>query len=176
MSTLKSPFIYNFSSALVPKPLDWHDSIYLSGYWFLDNDKPYDPPAGLQDFIDQARKDGKKITYVGFGSIVVQDAPAVTRAVVAATLAADVRVVLSKGWSDRGAAKTDDTVIPPEIFIVPSVDHTWLFPLIDMSLTHGGAGTTGASLRFGLVTAIAPFFGDQVRRVELTGCTGLVDC
>ena len=134
----------------------------LGRYWFLDSNKDYEPPAGLREFIDQARKDGKKIAYVGFGSIVVPDAPAVTRAVVAATLAADVRVVLSKGWSDRGASKKDDTVIPQEIFVVPSVDHTWLFPLIDMTLTHGGAGTTGASLRFGLVTAIAPFFGDQV--------------
>jgi sterol 3beta-glucosyltransferase len=188
MSTLKTPFIYNFSPALVPKPLDWHDNIFLSGYWFLDSNKDYEPPAGLREFIDQARRDGKKIAYVGFGSIVVPDAPAVTRAVVAATLAADVRVVLSKGWSDRGASEKDDTVIPPEIFVVPSVDHTWLFPLIDsepspiscgpvrvflsadlslfcsfpVTLTHGGAGTTGASLRFGLVTAIAPFFGDQV--------------
>ncbi len=31
MSTLKTPFIYNFSPALVPKPLDWHDNIFLSG-------------------------------------------------------------------------------------------------------------------------------------------------
>lgn len=31
MSTLKTPFIYNFSPALVPKPLDWHDNIFISG-------------------------------------------------------------------------------------------------------------------------------------------------
>lgn len=124
---------------------------HARSYWFLDSDKAYEPPAGLREFIDQARKDGKKIAYVGFGSIVVPDAPAVTRAIVAATLAADVRVVLSKGWSDRGATKKDDTVIPPEVFLVPSVDHTWLFPLIDMSLTHGMSHVRWLRIQTGLV-------------------------
>lgn len=36
-----------------------------------------------------------------------------------------------------------------------------LFPRIDIAMHHGGAGTTGASLRAGLVTLIKPFFGDQ---------------
>jgi len=37
---------------------------------------------------------------------------------------------------------------------------------------HGGAGTTGASLRAGLVTVIKPYFGDQyfwANRVEDLG-------
>jgi sterol 3beta-glucosyltransferase len=37
----------------------------------------------------------------------------------------------------------------------------WLFPQIDAAMHHGGAGTTGASLRAGLPTIIKPFFGDQ---------------
>lgn len=45
--------------------------------------------------------------------------------------------------------------------MVDSIPHDWLFPRIDMALHHGGAGTTGASLRAGLVTLIKPFFGDQ---------------
>ena len=38
---------------------------------------------------------------------------------------------------------------------------------------HGGAGTTGATLRAGIPTAIKPFFGDQYSwalRVKKLGC------
>lgn len=46
----------------------------LAGYWFLDDppDKVWSPPAGLLEFIQEARDDGKAIIYVGFGSIVVR--------------------------------------------------------------------------------------------------------
>jgi hypothetical protein len=40
-------------------------------------------------------------------------------------------------------------------------DYSRLFPQIDAACHHGGAGTTGASLRAGLPTIIRPFFGDQ---------------
>ena len=44
--------------------------------------------------------------------------------------------------------------------------------LIDAAVHHGGAGTTGASLRAGIVTVIKPYFGDQyfwANRVEDLG-------
>ena len=52
------------------------------------------------------------------------------------------------------------------------VPHDWLFPRIDAALHHGGAGTTGASLRAGIPTLIKPWFGDQyfwASRVQLLG-------
>ncbi|KAI5475042.1 hypothetical protein MNV49_002067 [Pseudohyphozyma bogoriensis] len=161
MAQAKVPFVYNFSSALVPKPNDWKDHIFISGYWFLDSDAAWKPPAGLLEFIQKARDDGKPVMYIGFGSIVVPDAAAVTKAVVAAVKNADVRAVLSKGWSERGATNVEEVPLPEEIFSVPSIAHDRLFPLIDAACHHGGAGTTGASLRAGLPTLIHPFFGDQ---------------
>lgn len=123
MSQAKTPFIYNFSTAVVPRPNDWRDFICISGYWFLDDEKVWTPPAGLLEFIQKARHDGKAIIYVGFGSIVVPDSAAVTQAVVNATKNADVRVILSKGWSDRGTKPVEEVVMPPEIFSVPSIAH-----------------------------------------------------
>lgn len=49
-------------------------------------------------------------------------------------------------------------------FLWPSRFADWLFGQIDAAVHHGGAGTTGASLRAGLPTIIKPWFGDQVRR------------
>ncbi|KAK0713467.1 glycosyltransferase family 1 protein [Lasiosphaeria miniovina] len=175
----KVPFLYNFSSYVVPPPLDYSDWIRVTGYWFLDEggDK-WEPPKELKDFIEKARRDEKKIVYVGFGSIIVPDPIKMTQEVIDAVKKADVRCILSKGWSDRldspdankdqtagKGSSSDNTkvepVLPPEIFQIKSAPHDWLFKQIDAAAHHGGSGTTGASLRAGIPTIIRPFFGDQ---------------
>ncbi|KAF4628027.1 hypothetical protein G7Y89_g10127 [Cudoniella acicularis] len=160
----KVPFLYAFSPSVVIPPLDYSDWIRVTGYWFLDEGDKFEPPKELTDFIKKARDDGKKLVYIGFGSIVVSDSAGLTQTVVNSVLKADVRCILSKGWSDRLAQRPTNEVevpLPPEIFLVKSVPHDWLFTQIDAACHHGGAGTTGASLRAGLPTIVKPFFGDQ---------------
>ncbi|KAH9869331.1 Sterol 3-beta-glucosyltransferase [Plenodomus lingam] len=169
------PFLYNFSPHVVPPPLDWPDWVRVTGYWFLDEADTYEPPADLVAFMDKARKDGKKLVYVGFGSIVIDDPAALTKTVVDSVLKADVRCVLSKGWSDRLETKDaskPEIPLPSEIFQIQSAPHDWLFKQMDAAVHHGGSGTTGASLRAGIPTIIKPFFGDQyffAQRVEDMG-------
>lgn len=117
--------------------------------------------------------------YIGFGSIVVSDPDAMTRCVIEAIKASGVYAILSKGWSDRLHAKkgADATAepevpLPPQIYSIKSLPHDWLFKRIDAACHHGGAGTTGASLRAGIPTIVKPFFGDQFfwgDRVEALG-------
>ena len=172
----KVPFLYSFSPHVVAPPLDYSDWIRVTGYWFLQEGSDYQPPDQLTSFITKARADGKKLVYIGFGSIVVSDPAALTQTVVNSVLKADVRCILSKGWSDRlddpSRAKAE-VVLPPEIHQVKyAVPHDWLFGQIDAAVHHGGAGTTGASLRAGVPTIIKPFFGDQffyASRVEDLG-------
>jgi sterol 3beta-glucosyltransferase len=169
------PFLYNFSPSVVPPPLDWPDWIRVTGYWFLDEGDDYEPPEDLKAFIEKARKDGKKLVYVGFGSIVIENPTALTRTVVEAVKRADVRCVLSKGWSDRLEKKDrfkPEVELPPEIFPIKAAPHDWLFRQMDAAVHHGGSGTTGASLRAGIPTIVKPFFGDQyffASRVEDLG-------
>ncbi len=115
----------------MPPPLAFSDWIGVTGYWFLDEgtgkaaadakgqrpkklkeaareqttpqqqQQPWTPPKELTDFIDKARRDEKKIVYVGFGSIIVPDPAKMTQEVIDAVAKADVRCILSKGWSDR---------------------------------------------------------------------------
>jgi sterol 3beta-glucosyltransferase len=164
LHTNKVPFLYNFSPSVVPPPLDYSDWIRVTGYWFLDEGQAWAPDPALEAFIKQARRDDIKLVYIGFGSIVVSDPAALTRAVVDSVLKAGVRCILSKGWSDRleGDDKSKPEIpLPPEIFQIKSAPHDWLFKQIDAVVHHGGAGTTGASLRAGKPTIIKPFFGDQ---------------
>lgn len=113
--------------------------IRKSGYWFLpDADvsaKKWTPPPDLVKFIDAAHADGKKVVYIGFGSIVVSDPKTMTRCVVDAVLRSGVRAILSKGWSDRLQAKASDASepevpLPKEIYPIPSIPHDWLFQRI----------------------------------------------
>ncbi|KAI0121737.1 glycosyltransferase family 28 domain-containing protein [Xylariales sp. AK1849] len=158
----KVPFLYNFSPAVVAPPLDYSDWIRVTGYWFLDEGTDWTPPDDLREFIEQARRDGKRLVYVGFGSIIVPDPAKMTQDVIDAVLKADVRCVLSKGWSNRGSdSSVPEPKLPPEILTIKSAPHDWLFAQMDAAAHHGGSGTTGASLRAGIPTIIRPFFGDQ---------------
>lgn len=166
LQAYKVPFVYNFSSVVVPKPLDWRDHVDVTGYWFLDQSHgDYTPPADLVEFIAAARRDQVPLMYIGFGSVTVSDPVAVTKAIYGAVVQSGVRAIVAKGWSERGSTKNtlDDAPIeaPPQVYDLHSVPHDWLFPQVDAVCHHGGAGTTGMSLRYGLPTLIHPFFGDQ---------------
>ncbi|KAG1826254.1 uncharacterized protein BJ212DRAFT_335509 [Suillus subaureus] len=181
MQVHKIPFLYNFSPTLVPPPLDWPEWIRITGYWFLDDAevsaKKWTPPPDLLPFIDSAHEAGKKVVYIGFGSIVVSDPVAMTHCVIEAVLRSGVYAILSKGWSDRLHTKSSEISepeepLPKQIYPINSIPHDWLFQRIDAACHHGGAGTTGASLRAGIPTIIKPFFGDQffsADRVEALG-------
>ncbi|KAG5359163.1 Sterol 3-beta-glucosyltransferase [Yarrowia sp. E02] len=176
MEQNKVPFLYNVSPAVLPPPVDFPDWIKITGYWFLDEgSKDYTPDDELCRFMEKARKDNKKLVYIGFGSIVVSDPTALTKSVVESVVKADVRCILNKGWSDRLGkkdAKEPEIPLPDEVLQITSVPHDWLFPQIDACVHHGGSGTTGAGLRAGLPTIIKPFFGDQffyANRVEDLG-------
>lgn len=126
------------------------------GYWFLDDAdvsaKKWTPPEDLVEFIDTAHNLGKKVVYIGFGSIVVSDPRAMTQCVVEAVIRSGVYAILSKGWSDRLHVKTGDASepedpLPKQMYAITSIPHDWLFQRIDAACHHGGAGTTGASLR-----------------------------
>ncbi|CAO3690818.1 unnamed protein product [Umbelopsis ramanniana] len=176
------PFLYCFSPSIVPSPLDWMDWVHCTGYWFLDRPQTnWEPEAALLKFLNN-ENDKRPIIYIGFGSIIVPDPDEVTRTITEAVMKADVRAVVSKGWSSRMQDKAqgletneasiqdrksqDETLqvhneFPDTIYWVKSVPHDWLFPMMSGVVHHGGAGTTAAGLRAGIPTVVKPFFGDQ---------------
>lgn len=169
MQQERIPFMYNFSPEVVSTPLDWEPWVRITGYWFLDegSSSSFTPALALVKFIAKAREDGKRLVYIGFGSIVIDDAASFTEKIVQAVVRADVRCILSKGWSGRldtavsTTAKSASEALPNSIYAIDKAPHDWLFAQMDAAVHHGGAGTTGASIRAGIPTIIKPFFGDQ---------------
>jgi sterol 3beta-glucosyltransferase len=156
--------------------IDWKNSD--------SNTKKWEPPESLVEFLNRAERTNKKLVYIGFGSIVVQDPIGLSKTIVEAVGKSGVMAIVSKGWSDRipseekdkktlKAEERDNQIIKETeekdglIYNVKSIPHDWLFTRIHAVCHHGGAGTTGMSLRNGLPTIIRPFFGDQVSRIYM---------
>ena len=153
-TTCCAPTIVSCSNYVFPRPVDWPEHVHNTGYWFLDDQAGWTPPRELQDFLDA----GKPPVYVGFGSIgEAASAAQTTRLVVEALQRSGQRGVLATGWD--GLVRIDH--LPENIFILESAPHSWLFPQMAAIVHHGGAGTTAATLRAGVPSAVIPHTADQ---------------
>jgi sterol 3beta-glucosyltransferase len=150
------PVMYGFSRHVVPRPPDWGANVHLTGWWALDAPQDWAPPPALARFL----ADGPPPVYVGFGSMAPRDATALTRTVLDAVARAGERVVLLRGWSGLGELGGGEP-LPEWAHVVDEVPHAWLFPRCAAIVHHGGAGTTGASLRSGVPSVLVPVFADQ---------------
>ncbi|KAJ7864969.1 hypothetical protein B0H14DRAFT_2574106 [Mycena olivaceomarginata] len=148
--TLKIPFTYCWSPALVPKPVDWPAHIDVCGFFFREPPN-YTPPPELDAFL----RAGPPPVYIGFGSIVIDDPARMSSILLGAVHAIGVRAIISRGWS-----KLDGPPLP-NVFYLGDCPHEWLFQHVAAVVHHGGAGTTACGLLNGKPTTIVPFFGDQ---------------
>jgi len=109
------------------------------------------------------------VIYIGFGSVIFPNAGEIQWKLERAVRKAGVWAVVSGGWSNITKPRQEQdsesvqwsSAQDSPIHYVGAVPHEWLFSQVDATLTHGGAGTTAASLRAGIPTLIKPFFGDQ---------------
>ncbi|BCR87280.1 putative UDP-glucose,sterol transferase [Aspergillus chevalieri] len=151
---LRIPYSYLWSPSLLPKPDDWGDNIDICGFSFLSSGSDYRPPEDLELFLNE----GPAPIYIGFGSIVVDDAAKLTRIVFDAVKETGHRALVAKGWGNIGSEEVD---VPDNIFLIGNCPHDWLFKHVSCVIHHGGAGTTAAGLALGRPTVVIPFFGDQ---------------
>jgi sterol 3beta-glucosyltransferase len=149
------PMLYSFSPILVPKPLDWGESVHITGYWFVNHPPDWQPPVSLKRFLES----GPPPVYVGFGSLPQRNPQHVTRMVVEALQRAGQRGVIATGWG--GLNGSGFSHLPDDVFAVESIPHDWLFPRMAAVVHHGGSGTTGAGLRAGVPSVLLPHTGDQ---------------
>ncbi len=143
---------------------DFPPHVHHTGFWFLDEEPGWTPPAALTDFLSR----GPAPVYVGFGSIgdPKQAAP-LARTVAEALRRTGQRGILATGWQG-----SSDEPLPENVFTLESAPHSWLFPRMAAVVHHGGAGTTAAGLRAGVPTVVIPHGLDQpgwARRVRELG-------
>lgn len=149
----RHPVLMGYSRHVLPPPPDWDpEMIQVTGYWQLPPDQTWQPSRELCHFLAA----GPPPIYIGFGSVGSRDAAAMTRAALDALAETGQRGILLRGWGGLAQGNLPETVL-----MVDHVPHDWLFPQMAAAVHHGGAGTTGASLRAGIPTLIIPHFADQ---------------
>ena len=146
------PILFGYSPAVVPRPKDWADWQYVTGYWFFESSSDWQPPAALVEFLES----GPPPVFIGFGSMMDDHPERLTRLVIDALKLVGQRGVLLSGWAGLGEAD-----LPNYVFKIESIPFDWLFPRMAAVVHHGGAGTTGAGLRSGIPSIITPFIADQ---------------
>lgn len=146
------PVLHGYSELVWPRPSDWPDTTHITGYWFLDPQDGWQPPAELMAFLEA----GEAPVYVGFGSMAVRNPGRMANIIIEALQHANVRGIIATGWGGLDAGD-----LPQTIFKLEKAPHSWLFPRVSAVVHHGGAGTTAAGLRAGRPTVICPFIVDQ---------------
>jgi sterol 3beta-glucosyltransferase len=143
--------LHGYSPHVVPRPPDWPDGHRVAGYWWPAVPPGWQPDRRLVDFLAA----GPPPVFVGFGSMVADDAEALSTLVTTALRRAGVRGVVQAGWSGLAARDGDD------VLTVADVPHSWLFPQTAAVVHHAGGGTSAAGLRAGVPAVPVPVLLDQ---------------
>jgi len=147
------PTLYAYSHILAPKPKDYGEHQYVTGFWIKEMNQDWTPDEKLQQFLDR----GTKPIYIGFGSTVGGNFNRTLKIIFESLKKTGQRAVLSAGWRNL-----DGIDLPTNVMEIGNVPHEWLFPQMLAVSHHGGAGTTAAGVRAGVPGIIVPFGGDQL--------------
>ncbi|WP_110516095.1 glycosyltransferase [Herpetosiphon llansteffanensis] len=145
--------LHAYSNYVMPRPNDWPDQHQVTGFWFLPPPSDWSPPTELTDFLAA----GPAPLYIGFGSMMGGDPQKLTELVSEALARTGQRGIVAGGWGALG----ETTDANDQLLFVKDVPHYWLFPQMAAIVHHGGAGTTGATLRSGKPSIVVPFSFDQ---------------
>ena len=147
-----TPLLFAFSPAVVPRPSDWGEHVFITGYWSQEDVDDWEPPERLTHFLSA----GPAPLCVNFGSVVSRNAEGVYAIILKAIEKTNQRAVIICGWGNWQCMGESANVC-----IVDFAPHDWLFPRTQAVIHHGGAGTTASALRVGVPSIIIPFASDQ---------------
>lgn len=142
-----SPAVYE------PNP-NWAPHHHMTGYWFAEAPKDWQPTTSLLTFLDE----GEPPVVVSLGAMGLGkgDALETARLFVDSIRMAGIRAII-QSW--EGEMKQMD--LPPNVYTAGSLPHSWLLPHCAGMVHHGGFGSTSAAFRAGIPALVIPHLIDQ---------------
>ncbi|CAE8743665.1 unnamed protein product [Polarella glacialis] len=120
---------------------------------------------------------GPPPVYLGWGSMTAISAAHMTKLAVATLLKTGQRGIVMKRWAELGPEHLDTAELSEyaaeNVFFASVLPHEWLFPKCSRIVSHGGSGTTAATLRSGRPAVITPVFLDQFDFAESVETLGV---
>ena len=138
-------------------PVDIQIQVVQTGYLHLDF--PGVLPPDLEEFLD----DGNKPIYAGFGSMPSKDQKKNIPLFVQAARNVNKKIIMTAFWDGQEMGQLEKDVY----FIEQEVPHRLLFPIADVIIHHGGAGTTATAALSGVPQIIVPHILDQYYHGEM---------
>jgi UDP:flavonoid glycosyltransferase YjiC (YdhE family) len=115
------PALYGYSPTVLPRPPEWNEHVYVTGYWFLDTPREWQPPRDLLDFLES----GSPPVYVGFGSLIEKDPGAVIELVVRALAQAGQRGILLANRASLSPSDLPITSSQSSRSLTTGCSHAW---------------------------------------------------
>jgi len=182
------PCIFGVSGQIMPNPPDWTIDAHAPGFWVVSKKeqmKRFERQESgfggkevqlMAEFI----KAGPPPVYMGWGSLTVGTAEAMMCLAARALKFSGKRGILLSGWAKLNpgmlAGQPDSQelcdYLKKNVLIVDTAPHEWLFPQCAVTVHHGGAGTTVASLRSGKPVVVTPCFFDQFMYADMVARLG----
>ncbi|KAJ5567912.1 UDP-glucose-sterol transferase [Penicillium hetheringtonii] len=125
----------------------------------------YTPPHHLVDFLERFPHS----IYIGFGSVILQNAEKITRVLLDAIQKIGVSAVINRGWANLGQGIRENL---SNVLFIDDCPHGWIFKRVSCVVHHGGAGTTAAAIAAGKPSVIVPCYGDQRFWAEMATMAG----
>lgn len=147
--------IYGISEYFLPKPKDYPENFYFTGFWSDSSDAELS--ADLQDFLTN----GEPPLLITFGSMPVDGRIDLKQLIRSVLNELPIRLVIIKGW---GLTDTNGLENISGIKLIDSAPYHKLFPKVRAVIHHGGIGTIAACLKAGKPFLSCPVLypmGDQ---------------
>jgi UDP:flavonoid glycosyltransferase YjiC (YdhE family) len=163
MRRKRTHFLYAYSPAFLPKPPDWpSERLEVSGYWFLDVQKEYEPPADLIHFLNS----GPPPVFI---STMWNTNKFTRERLLEISNLLENRVIVHDLYFELNGLTSTEKLF----YINGSLPHEWLFKRISVAVHHGGLGICLNCIRAGVPMITMPadssgndhkFWASQVSR------------
>ncbi len=145
--------IYTISPSLFPRPEIWPKSAKITGYYFRNQTKSYEPPKDLRDWLQQY----PKAILLTFGSMSNTDPLSNSKIIIDLLQKHKIPTIINTSWG--GLEKVDPS--DESIYYVNQIPYDWILPQLYGIIHHGGSGTTHQGAAHGCVQMIVPHIIDQ---------------
>lgn len=125
------------------------------GYYERKKTNHWQPPPELEAFL--AKYAQEKITFITFGSMVNDDPPGKTKAIIKVLQQHGIPAIIN---TSSGGLQTLPEA-PDHVYFVNTIPYEWIFPKVHSVVHHGGSGTTHTVLEHGCPSLIIPHIIDQ---------------